>query len=232
MGGVTLVPEASLSSRHLDISVKYDDQIIARLIVATDVNASVLQSSDITSSTISTPILSIRDSSMSVVENYVTEFTPNIHGYSVVAPDSTQTLDEKKMGPNHIDSLGSLSELPGVGWRGQNRLLLSYSAGDTVGEASRWFHTYTYVNLGDPVAHVDHGAVGTEQEGIDRTIGTQIASSAHGAIRSYYHKDMNHDGNEDIVIVYTDGYIELLLNINGKFRSKKMIASVPDVGNR
>lgn len=132
MGGVTLIPEASRSARHLEISVKYDDQIIARLIVATDVNASVLQASDVTSSTISTPILQNRDSSMSVVENYVTEFTPNIHGYSVVAPDSTQTLDEKKIGPNHIDSLGSLSELPGVGWRDQNRLLLSYSAGDTV----------------------------------------------------------------------------------------------------
>jgi hypothetical protein len=45
--------------------------------------------------------------------------------------------------------------MPGVGWQGNNRMLLSYAAGDTVGEASRWFHTYTMVNLGDPITHVD-----------------------------------------------------------------------------
>lgn len=88
------------------------------------------------------------------------------------------------------------------------------------------------MNLGDPVAHIDHGAPGTQKEGIDRTIGTQIASSAHGSIQSYLHKDMNHDGYEDIVIFYTDGFVELLLNINGKFRSRKMIASIPDSGVR
>lgn len=38
-------------------------------------------------------------------------------------------------------------------------MLLSYAAGDTVGEATKWFHTYTFVNLGDPVAHVDHGRI-------------------------------------------------------------------------
>ncbi len=82
-----------------------------------------------------------------------------------------------------------------------------------MGEASKWFHTYTYVNLGDPVAHIEHGTVGTEIDGIDRTIGTQVASSTHGSIRSYTHKDMNHDGMEDIIVIYDDGFIELLVNI-------------------
>lgn len=43
---------------------------------------------------------------------------------------------------------------------------------------------------------------------------------------------MNHDGLEDIVVVYDDGFIELLLNLGGRFRSKKMIAYIPDLGNR
>ncbi len=93
-----------------------------------------------------------------MIENYVTEFNPDVHGYTITTSSPSEVLDEARIGPNHIDSFGALRELPGIGWRGQNRLLLSYSAGDTVGEASRWFHTYTYVNLGDPVAHVEHGA--------------------------------------------------------------------------
>ncbi len=110
--------------------------------------------------------------------------------------------------------------------------MLSYSAGDTVGEATRWFQTYTFVNLGDPVTHVDAHAPGTEQEGIDRSIGTQIASSSHGNIASYAHRDMNHDGFEDMIVVYSDGFMELFLNLNGKFRSRGMIASVPDISSR
>ncbi len=82
-----------------------------------------------------------------------------------------------------------------------------------MGEASKWFHTYTYVNLGDPVAHIEHRTVGTEIDGIDRTIGRQVASSTHGSIRSYTHKDMNHDGMEDIIVIYDDGFVELLVNI-------------------
>ena len=35
-------------------------------------------------------------------------------------------------------------------------MLLAYAGGDTVGEATKFFHTYTLINLGDPVTHVDH----------------------------------------------------------------------------
>lgn len=43
---------------------------------------------------------------------------------------------------------------------------------------------------------------------------------------------MNRDGYEDIILVYSDGFLELLVNAGGKFRSKKMIAHIPDKGNR
>lgn len=51
------------------------------------------------------------------------------------------------IGPNFIDSLGSITDTSGVGWHDKNRMMLSYSAGDTVGEATKWFQTYTMVNL-------------------------------------------------------------------------------------
>lgn len=46
------------------------------------------------------------------------------------------------------------------------------------------------------------------------------------------HRDMNHDGYEDIVVVYSDGFLELILNTGGKFRKRQKIAYLPDLTNR
>ncbi|MFZ2255908.1 MAG: hypothetical protein WAW59_02215 [Patescibacteria group bacterium] len=69
------------------------------------------------------------------------------------------------------------------------------------------------VNLGDPVAHNDKKAPGTELDGIDRSIGTQLTSPQASPIHSYTQRDMDNDGYEDIVVLHTDGYVELLLNL-------------------
>jgi hypothetical protein len=39
---------------------------------------------------------------------------------------------------------------------------------------------------------------------------------------------MDGDSDDYIVIVYDDGFIELLSNISGKFERKQMIAYLPD----
>jgi hypothetical protein len=43
---------------------------------------------------------------------------------------------------------------------------------------------------------------------------------------------MDADGIDDIIIVYQDGYIELLLNRGGKFRSRGMIAYNRDIDSQ
>lgn len=111
-------------------------------------------------------------------------------------------------------------------------MLLSYAAGDTVGEATKWFHTFTFVNLGDPVAHVDEKKTGTQLEGIDRTIGTRITSPNNRNISTVSHRDMNADGYEDIVTLHSDGHIGLFLNQVGKFRFREQIAYVPSLVSR
>lgn len=108
-------------------------------------------------------------------------------------------------------------------------MLLSFAAGDTVGEATKWFHTYMMVNLGDPVAHVHHNAPGTEIDGLDRSIGTHIADSRRARILDFFEKDMNADGLRDVVVQYSDGYIQLILNQNGSFRSAGNIAYIPNL---
>lgn len=95
--------------------------------------SNVARSSSLTTPQGSSPILFVGESSpYQITQAYVSEFSSEVHGYSIVAPNNTRTFDNNRIGPNNRDSLGALSELPGVGWRGQNRLLLSYSAGDTV----------------------------------------------------------------------------------------------------
>lgn len=85
------------------------------------------------------------------------------------------------------------------------------------------------INLGDPVAHNDRGAPGTEKDGIDRTIGTQLARSGSDPIKSYKLADMNNDGYQDILIIRSSGSIELILNLGDRYRSKGVIAYIPDL---
>lgn len=230
--GIRLVPNETLSRRHLVLDILESDTMVGRIMIAMDITKSVaLDTGDTTLLTPNTVYMN-GNSSFSLRESYDTIFRVDRHGYQVYRPSNTSTLDETIIGPNSVDSLGALRERSGIGWRGNNRMMLSYSAGDTVGEATKWFQTYTLVNLGDPVTHVDAHALGTEQEGIDRSIGTQIASSSHGTVTSYAHRDMNHDGFEDIIVVYSDGFMELFLNLNGKFRSRGMMAYAPDLSNR
>lgn len=49
------------------------------------------------------------------------------------------------------------------------------------------------VNLGDPVAHNDKKAPGTELDGIDRSIGTELTSPQSSPVKSYTQRDMDND---------------------------------------
>jgi hypothetical protein len=60
-----------------------------------------------------------------------TEF-PTALGYEIYRASDTRTLDSTKNAPNDTDSIGSLAEAPGVGWTGNNTMLLAYAGGDTV----------------------------------------------------------------------------------------------------
>ena len=96
----------------------YDDQIIGRIIMATDVHTGVLRASDITTPrVVATPILSATNSSYGIHAIYVSEFDPSVEGYAILTTATTPLLDENRIGPNHMDSIGALKEIPGVGWK-------------------------------------------------------------------------------------------------------------------
>lgn len=223
----TLVPKEN-STFGLEMSIIEYGQEVATLVYLMDRNQSVIrQDNTANSSSINTPI--ILSSGFSIEEVHNDPIHTNIVGFKILRPVSTEEIDEIKSGPTHTDSIGSLSEIPWVGWSNNNTMLLAYAWGDTVGEASRFFHTYSFVNLWDPVTHVEHGRAGTEIDGIDRSVGSIVTRGIRSGITNFFHRDMDADGLEDLVVLYQDGYIELFLNRGGKFRSRGMIIYNKDI---
>ncbi len=234
-GSIGISPSISLEPKEnttfgLEMSVIENDQEIATLVYMMDSNQSVVKQDTVNSIAVNTPI--ILSSWFSIESLHSDPIHTNIIWYKILRPVSSDEIDETKNGPIHTDSIGASSEIPGVGWSQNNTMLLAYAWGDTVGESSRFFHTYSFVNLGDPVTHVDHWRANTEIDWIDRTVGSIITRGARTGIANFFHKDMDADGMEDLVILYDDGYIELFLNRGGKFRSRGMITYNKDLDTK
>lgn len=66
-----------------------------------------------------------------------------------------------------------------------------------------------------------------QQDGLDRSIGMQIADSRKSQIQNFFERDMNNDTLKDVIVQYVDGYIELFLNLGERFRSAGKIAYIP-----
>lgn len=108
------------------MSVMLDDKEIARLIYITDSSLSVeKQSQENQSSSNNTPV--ILNSGFSIQKIPGNPLNTSISGYKIFRVTDSEELDETKNGPSNTDSLGSLSETSGVGWQGNNTMLLAYA---------------------------------------------------------------------------------------------------------
>jgi hypothetical protein len=227
--GISLIPRKEYSAWHLTADIEYLGEVIGRMLVGTRESGGV--DVGLTTSPVSKLTLDSWNA-YSRQDAYSSVFREGSRGYSIYREASDITLEERILWPSHIENLWSLRESPWVGWQGNNKSLLSFAAWDSLGEATRWFHSYTLVNLWDPVAHVDIGAPGTSLEGIDRSIGTQIAGSSERSIESYKVRDMNADWLDDAIVVYSDGFLEMYMNLGWVFRKKQKIAYLPDITSR
>lgn len=115
----------------------------------------------------------------------------------------------------------------GIGWEDTNRMVLEIAAGATVGNATKFYQTFSTITLGDAVSHLPKIVTASN---FDRTIGTQISVGNGERIESYRKIDMNGDGVPDIVIFYESGKIQLLMNYSGSFKDMGYLAYVSDGG--
>jgi hypothetical protein len=79
---------------------------------------------------VNTPVL--LSSGFSLRQGSATPEFPGALGYEIYRSGDTQTLDSTRNAPTDTDTIGSLAEAPGVGWTGNNTMLLAYAGGDTV----------------------------------------------------------------------------------------------------
>lgn len=108
------------------MSVMFDDKEIARLIYITDSSLSVERIAQAgNASSVNTP--TILNSGFSIQKIPGNPLNPSISGYKIFRATNSDELDETKNGPGNTDSLGALSELSGVGWQGNNTMLLAYA---------------------------------------------------------------------------------------------------------
>lgn len=118
-------------------------------------------------------------------------------------------------------------EKQGIGWEGQNKTLLEFAGGSSVGEATRFNSTYSTVNLGDPVFRVKQA---TNEGAYDRTLGTRLMDAVGDTIESYKKFDFNGDSYDDLVVFFESGKIRLFANLQGSYKDMGYLAYVSDAG--
>lgn len=118
-------------------------------------------------------------------------------------------------------------EKQGIGWEGQNKTLLEFAGGSSVGEATRFNMTYSTVNLGDPVFRVKKAA---NEGSYDRTLGMRLMDAAGDTIESYKKLDFNGDSYDDLVVFFESGKIRLFANLMGTLKDMGYLAYVSDAG--
>lgn len=123
--GVTFVPN-NTSSLGLEMTVMFDNKEIAKLVYITDSSLSVERISQVgDTASKNTPV--ILNSGFSIQKIPGSSLNPSISGYKIFRVTDSDELDETKNGPGNTDSIGSLSETSGVGWQGNNTMLLAYA---------------------------------------------------------------------------------------------------------
>ncbi|PID87581.1 hypothetical protein CSB07_00690 [Candidatus Gracilibacteria bacterium] len=123
----------------------------------------------------------------------------------------------------------------GLGWKEGNKTLLSFAAGENVGNSLKKSMSFGAINIGDPVISLkkirkDFNP-GPGKKQFDSTIGEII--SMDDDLEDYKLFDYNADGREDVLLVKNDGYLKLLENKNtdSRFIDMGNVAHIFDIGN-
>ena len=100
--------------------------------------------------------------------------------YSSRESDGT-TADRELIGGSEKVGFEEYRDKQGIGWEGQNKTILQFAGGSSVGEATRFNMSFSTVNLGDPVFRIKKA---TNEGAYDRTIGKQILDASGDKIES------------------------------------------------
>lgn len=128
------------------------------------------------------------------------------------------------------EEISAIDNNLGAGFEGNNKNMLLFSAGNSVGESNIPYASEFGITYGDPTIKLNVAGVSglvSDLSGYTKDIGIPIFAG-QDEIRETIKFDYNNDGRDDILLVYENGLIRLLQNeiSNKKFRDKGYILNV------
>jgi uncharacterized repeat protein (TIGR01451 family) len=140
--------------------------------------------------------------------------TANPMGLSLVDP--TQELSKEMQPSLGYASLESAENDGTVGWENENKNILLFAAGNTVGQSTLYYPSEVSTVLGDPTAKLST-ANDTNDLGYTEDIGTMIDTSSDELL-DLLTIDYNGDEKPDVLEVHENGEIDVLQNYNAAVR--------------
>lgn len=116
-------------------------------------------------------------------------------------------------GLNYI-SLEKSDDVPGLGFTGDNKHMLLFAAGNSVGESNLPYASEIGVVIGDPTVRINNTSSASSGTGFTRDLGKEIFAGDQ-PIQDIVSIDYNSDGLDDLLIAYENGQVRLLQNNKG-----------------
>ena len=156
-------------------------------------------------------------------------YEPSFSGNSTALPKGIYVTDKDSALPagqapglNYI-SLDKTNEETGIGFTGDNKHMLLFAAGNSVGESNMVYASDAGIVLGDPTVRLNNKisspnnylnySVGLADNGFTKDIGKEIFTG-DAPIKDLTTIDYNHDGLNDLLVSYENGQVRLLQNNN------------------
>ncbi|MDD2566021.1 MAG: VCBS repeat-containing protein [Candidatus Gracilibacteria bacterium] len=142
--------------------------------------------------------------------------------------NSNESIDKDLVTRGEKTGLENYTEEAGIGWGGKNKMLLEFAGGNNIGDSTKFYQTYSMINLGDPVIKLNTQKA--KDSDFDKSIGKRILEEKSSPIENYKKLDFNGDNVDDLVAFYENGNIELLANYEGNLKNMGNLAYISDAG--
>ncbi len=142
--------------------------------------------------------------------------------------DTQNVLESSSMPGFTQTSLEDAANKFGLGFEGDNKHMLLFSAGSSVGEANNLYASDVGIIFGDPMVRVKKDdAVISPNTHFGKDIGKNIFSGQED-ISQIVQMDYNGDGRKDLLLIYESGLVKLLENekSNSHFRDRGYILDI------
>ncbi len=142
--------------------------------------------------------------------------------------DTTQDMPKSQAPGFSFISLESSPTEPGVGFTGDNKFMLLFAAGNSVGESNLPYSSEIGVVLGDPTVRINN-KVNVSSTGYTKDVGQEIYFGDE-TIQEITPIDYNGDGLQDLLVAYKDGKVRLLQNnrANPRFVDQGVFLDFPN----